>query len=911
MPPFSHWLRRLRGELVAALAVAGLVFITALAVAVAPRLLEQRSDRALRTELAAASSFDRNTVIYEFSRSYSRPLEDFADMTDEAAELQTAFPPDVQDLIVARTSLVETPLWQVRETADLQSVLRIRAQDGLFDHLRLTSGRLPTDITTITDDDRPGARPEQYSFVYEALLPASAATDMGIELGDRLPLAAWFSDQLNIGVNLGAVLTIVGTYVPADPAADYWLVIDNTVTGWRLHTVGTNDFLETTAIVAPGVYPTLTRSARDEGMTLLYQYRFFVDTGRLAAEDVPAAISALRRVEGAVPRTGISNIPTDTRMTSGLLRLLEGHQATWRAAQTILAFLGLGVLAIAICTLTVVAMVASGGRRRVASLFRARGASGLQVMLPAAVEVGLICLPAALVGLAIALLTVPAAATVPAIFLVAAVATLAMLIMLVVVARVGAATRGEEAGRMRIAGRLSARRVVTETSLALAALGGAWLLRERGINAAANASETGGADPVIAAVLALVGLAAGVIAMRVYPLPARLVGWLVGYRRDLLPVLAVRRAIRGGSSAAVLLLLVATATVGAFSSATLVHLERGAQLAAWQEIGADFRITSTTQTLPNTLDESQLPGVQAAARGSLRSVETSRGTAYLMTFEPTRLAEVVRGTPAELALPAGMLADAATQPLPTMAGGLSVRPGDTLEATVNGVVVRLRVEGTSPGFPGVPVGQPYVAVATAHLGSVLPGGAPRPSTSFLRAAPDAAGALRAAVAGVASWLTVDSRAELEARTLSAPVMEALRGLIAAATALALAYAALAVGAALLLAGAAQRDEIAHLRALGMSRRGHAWLSALEYGPAALIGYLIGVGLGLALFSFVLPALGLTAIIGARADLPVAVEPIHLVALLGAMLAILTVGWLVGVLAQRDTNPATAIRRGVE
>ena len=89
------------------------------------------------------------------------------------------------------------------------------------------------------------------------------------------------------------------------------------------------------------------------------------------------------------------------------------------------------------------------------------------------------------------------------------------------------------------------------------------------------------------------------------------------------------------------------------------------------------------------------------------------------------------------------------------------------------------------------------------------------------------------------------------------------------------------------------------------------MALLEHGPAALIGYVLGIGLGLTLFAFLLPALGLAAIIGSPLPFPVAVEPAHLLALLGAMLAILTAGWLVGVLAQRDTNPATAIRRGVD
>jgi ABC-type lipoprotein release transport system permease subunit len=158
---------------------------------------------------------------------------------------------------------------------------------------------------------------------------------------------------------------------------------------------------------------------------------------------------------------------------------------------------------------------------------------------------------------------------------------------------------------------------------------------------------------------------------------------------------------------------------------------------------------------------------------------------------------------------------------------------------------------------------------------------------------------------------VVSRAETEAARMGAPVMDALRALIALSAVLALAYAGLAVGAALVLAASAQRDETAHLRAIGLGRRGTAWLSLLEHGPAALAGYLIGAALGLALFAFIVPALGLAAIVGSTVALPVGFETSHLLALLGAVLLILLIGWLIGVVAQRDTNPATAIRRGIE
>ena len=251
-------------------------------------------------------------------------------------------------------------------------------------------------------------------------------------------------------------MRIVGTYEAVDRDADFW-INDTTALGWRWFSVGTNDYLDTSALLHPAAYDALVAATHDAGMTLHFQYRYLTDTDRLAAEGVPATIGSLRRLAGAVPRTGISDVASDTRLNSGLLRLLERHQLSWQSVMALLSLIGLGVLTIAAATLAAVTLVASAGRVRVARLLRGR--------------------------------------------------------------------------------RPGARRLMLESSLVAGALGGAWLLRERGISALAAG---GGAELIVAAVLALVGLAAGIICVRIYPLPVRLLGGLVALRRDLLPALAVR-----------------------------------------------------------------------------------------------------------------------------------------------------------------------------------------------------------------------------------------------------------------------------------------------------------------------------------------------------------------------------------
>ena len=116
-------------------------------------------------------------------------------------------------------------------------------------------------------------------------------------------------------------------------------------------------------------------------------------------------------------------------------------------------------------------------------------------------------------------------------------------------------------------GRVGTRRVVVEGLVVALAVGGAYLLRERGLHAVSSAGAVGGFDPLIAAVPVLVGIAAGIVVVRLYPIALRGAWPSIARRgRGLVLVLAARRATEGGASSAVLLVLLATATVAAFAA---------------------------------------------------------------------------------------------------------------------------------------------------------------------------------------------------------------------------------------------------------------------------------------------------------------------------------------------------------
>ena len=89
------------------------------------------------------------------------------------------------------------------------------------------------------------------------------------------------------------------------------------------------------------------------------------------------------------------------------------------------------------------------------------------------------------------------------------------------------ARRAARAGARRRAGPggSSPRRLVVEATIVGLAVAAAWLLRERGVGGG-TAGGPRGPDPFLAAAPVLIGVAVGLVAMRLYPMPIRALGWL-------------------------------------------------------------------------------------------------------------------------------------------------------------------------------------------------------------------------------------------------------------------------------------------------------------------------------------------------------------------------------------------------
>ena len=406
------------------------------------------------------------------------------------------------------------------------------------------------------------------------------------------------------------------------------------------------------------------------------------------------------------------------------------------------------------------------------------------------------------------------------------------------------------------------------------AIGGAILLRDRGIRGASSTTDLTGADPFIAAVPALAGLAAGLIALRLFALPVR------GDRRHRgAPARPRARSWRCAGRPG------PAAQHRSSSSSWRPRRSgrsRSRRSAIWRpparrsrgrRSGRRSGSSRVSGRLPHDFDPHVLPGVDAAAGASRRVARRSgHGRDRFPGARRRRLPrrhprDADRPRPARLAdRRVGRVRCRRSSPRTGVVDG--IKPGDPFTLTVGGKRVpfvaaevdgripdragRAAVRGRRPGAPdrarpGRDLPDDHgVAARPRRRRTGHPQGAWRPRRR--RRGPRCARSRR--------WTSARPRSSMRS-----PI-----GVIAAFV-VACAYAAVALVAALALTGAARAAETAHLRTLGLGRRGSIGLTIVEHGPTVVLALVLGIAFGLATFMALRPGLGLGAVVGSALDDP--------------------------------------------
>lgn len=873
-------LRRRRAELGPMLLLAAVVAATSLVATAAPRGFTRLADDGLRSAVADARPLDRNLELGRIGSLGGG--EGLAPVAAVGDEIMADLPASVRAIIADSTYHAESANWSIVRDPNIHpGWLRFRFGPGIEERVTFVDGRPPTGATS-TVPGAPGTLPgePEDATLFEVALAVEVAATLGYAVGDRLELVPDTDDVLvgQFSSPVRAAADVVGIYEVNDPTDEFWM----NDPAMQLPTVIVVSLdlqlLYGTALLSEDAYAALIAKA----LPARYAWRQFIDADRLDAGRLENVTADIQRMLTQYPPFVTSQRDADTTtLRTGLLGVLESFAVERRTAEAVLTTAALGPLAVAAAAVVLLSTLIVTRRGRAAALVSGRGGSVIQWATSHAVEAAAIAVPAAAAGAAIGWIAVAARPTPMGIVAPIGVALGTVVVLAMVAGR--QALRGPTVtDRPRPQLRPSARRIVAEGLVVALAAGGAFLLRERGLAGGGAGGRLEGADPLLAAVPALIGLAVAVIAARVYPLLVRAGDWLAEGWRGAVPALGLRRASRSGEIGSLpLVVLLVTVAIGAFSSTVSLSIERGQDAATWQEVGADFAIDPGARPIPSTLDATALPGVEAAARMHETSATLGgRGgqRIELVALDTPAYAEVTRGTGADPGLPVDLRAlDPSEGPIPVILsrrvaalGSEPVRAGDDLVLLVGSREVAVRVIAIRDHFPAVEVGSAWIVAPLEPMSAAAQ--RTMSASSILVRAPGAKrDDLQNAMDEILPATTVIGRDDVLAARRSASLPRAVGMGFVVAVAVALGYAVLATTTALVLVSRMRRGETAQLRTLGASRGQLLVASAVEHGPAAVAATLIGVGLGVGVAWFVGPSLGLAGLIGSPIGVALVVD----------------------------------------
>ena len=934
------FLRRLRVERRLALVLVVVVLLSALLFAAIPRFYNRMTDDGLRHEMRSSTTALANVQMLEQSFPFGGPEGLSVDaIPQHGSELAAALPPALAGLFGTRDYVAQSAEYRIDlpESAPAwpQYFIRTRLQSRIDDQVRLVQGRMPsaTDETVTIQvpvlDERGEATDQTQDVdvpVIEVAISSDAAQAAGMKVGERLSTTLNEGPPVIFGPNGGTpadklYIDIVGRFDILDPSSEYWY---DDVLLQKANTTGSidNPMIHVIGLLSSDGY---ARLVAQQNVIFEYRWQYSVDPDRIDAERLPEVEAAVRKVRTDYPAF-VNRFGGETALRTGLDGIFARFEAQRRLTAAMLAVVTMGLLAVALVVIGLIGALIADRRRSALVLQRGRGASTFQILGAQLGEGLLLTVPAVALGGIAALTLVSARPSGLSLVAIAGVAGGATALLMAIALPVARGRLGQLERTDASVGRVSVRRLIFEALVAVVAIGGVYLLRRRGLGG--ETATSAGFDPFLAAVPVLAGLAAGLIVLRLYPLPIRLFSWIASLGRGFVAAFALRRVGRQpGANNLPLLVLLLTVAVGVFSSVLLTTIERGQSSTAWQQIGAAYRARVTFGELPDDLDLQKVPGVEAAARAYLAPGVTfdMNGSDNLITLdavEASQMEGVTRGTPADPHLPRGLLdpptaANAGTEQAPVPAivssraatGPRLMSADDRFQLLIEGTWVQFVVVDVRDTIPGLTPGTLFVVTSFDQLTAARPS-APLPVTNvFVRAPPSVQPALEEALAGVTPATNLTSQAGALEALQGSPLIAGVAAGFRISLLVAALYSALAVIVALTLSAAARARDLAFLRTLGLSGRQAVGLMVIEQVPGLVVALLAGTALGIAVATLVEPGLDLKAFTGATIPVVLRVDWAAVI-LIGLGLA-LVVAVAVAITAAfaRRRNLGSALRVG--
>ncbi|WP_018788492.1 FtsX-like permease family protein [Micromonospora sp. CNB394] len=530
--------------------------------------------------------------------------------------------------------------------------------DDLPAHAELAAGAWPV----------PGSNPLQVT------VPEKVAAQLGLEVGERVPL-------YDRGAERAGTVVVVGTWRPRDATAAYWRLApgvgesqgDAEVTSYGPFALDPADFART--------FPGSTSAA------------WVVDPDLVAVEParLSAVTTALDEITGKLPEA--TGLGSSTQQVSHLDRLVDRLSRADLVGRSALLTPLLLIVVLGGYALVLVAALLNEDRRAQTALLRARGAARGQIAGLAVREATLVVAPAlllapALTGQAIHYLGADlglAGGDLARVWMVAVGAAVGCLLAMTLPAMRRAGTYvADMAARSRPSRGAAVQRASVDVALvALAVL--AWTQLRQYSSPLAGANGSLGIDPLLAAAPTIGVLAGAVIALRLLPPTTRIAERFVDRRTWNATMFGMWQAGRRPHAGPVLLL--ALAVGGSTLAWSLVaSWERSQRDQAQHTVGADLRLTERNGTAPadRAAALAAVPGlarVLPAWRDDARLGREAR-QATVVAVDAAAAKGMIRLDDADGGASAGALLDRLAEGRATPVGGVLPAGAKTLSGTV-------------------------------------------------------------------------------------------------------------------------------------------------------------------------------------------------------------------------------------
>lgn len=749
----------------------------------------------------------------------------------------------------------------------------------------------------------------------------AGASPMQLALSEETARALeWDIGEVQSDPVTAVSLVLTGTFEARAGSEDHWYHVPSVLVPQVEFAAGTGDRIVTgTGFLAPEM---LAFWAGSTGRTQVW---FPLDASAMDAADAGVVLQQLRQLTAHAHRVGTqeegigSVLSLSFRTTA--IDAIEGAVASAAAMSAVITLTLSAPAGVAVAVVALACRVVARTRRASLGLLATRGASPVLLRGMLAAHGAVLGLLPALVAAALvaaiasaARLPVPTPAWIGA----GVVAVLpAVILGLSPLPPPGLRDLERPPSRARATLRVAVEGVV----VAMAVVATAALLSSASVGAVGSSASGAGGEAVLTAIVPLLwGLAGCVLALRLVPLPVRMLFARARRGRSLVGFVGGARALREPAAGIAPVLALVIGMSSAVGSGVLYgSLQHEIESTARMTVGADLQVTRADLSTETLAELRALPEVDAVAPIAVMPASSLRAGAGASV--DVAVVTVLFADPAELAaaqdadfplLPAGAdLAHTGDEVPVVLSARASAAIDGEEEVRLEGAQATVVDVSLAGGLESVSAN--WALASTVDVEQIAGLRVPASSAALFRLSTGTdIAAVAAAVAEIVGADAVVTTPEERIAALSGQTgTAAIRvGLLAATVGVAL-LGALTVVLTLALGSRGRDRTLALLRVLGAPPRMSRGLIAWELWPGAASAVVIGVGVGLALPALILGAVDLRAFTGAPSNPAYHLDPLLLGGAVAGFAVVTAAFTLIALAVSRRVRAATLLRGGQE